>query len=70
MIAGGFFKGAVGCDETLEKRVAGEAIRAMQASAGDLANGVKPADGSFAVHIGVHSAALVVGGGHDRDGRF
>lgn len=66
--AEGVLGGAVGADEGFEEGVAGEAIGAVEAGAGDLADGVEAGQLGDAVDGGDHAAALVVGGGHDGDG--
>ena len=67
-LAGGFLESAMGQDESLQKRIAGQAIRAMQTGAGHFPNGIKAAQAGFAIEIGLHSAALIVSGRNDRDG--
>ena len=57
----------MGANERFEQRIAGETIRAMQAGAGDLADRVEARDFRFAIHVGEHAAALVMGGRDDRD---
>src|SRR5437763_9454313 len=54
-------------DQRFEQRIAREAISSMQTGASDLANRVKTRNVRSAIHIGHHSAALVMCRGHDRD---
>src|SRR5204862_6360217 len=60
------FGGAMGANERLEERIAGEAVGAMQAGAGNFADGIEAGNVGFAVHVGQHAAALVMSGGDDR----
>ena len=55
-------------DAGLEEAVAREAVRAVQAGAGDFADGVEAGQAGGAVFIGLDAAALVVRGGDDGDG--
>src|SRR5260221_7583154 len=57
-------------DERFEQGIARETIGAVQAGASGLADGIEAGDFGFAIHVGEHAAALVMGGGHDRDRRF
>ena len=67
MVLGRFEEGAVGEDEGLEQRIAGQAVGAVQAGAGHLADGEESAQGGLALVVGFHASALVVGGGDDRN---
>ena len=49
------------------RRGAGEAVGAVEAGAGGLADGVKVENIGPAVEVGVDAAAGEMGGGHDRD---
>ena len=57
----------MGEDEGFEQRIAGQTVRAMQAGASHFAHGEQSAQGGLAMLVGFHAAALVVGGGNDRD---
>src|SRR5437763_638667 len=54
-------------DERFEQRIAGEAVRAVQAGAGHFADGVEARDVRLPIHIRHHAAALIMRGGHDRN---
>ena len=43
LAAGGFFKGAMGHDDSFEERVAGEAVCPVQAGASGFADGIEAA---------------------------
>ena len=58
----------MGEDEGFEERIAGQAVGPVQPGAGDLADGEESAQGGLALVIGLHPAALVMGGGHHGDG--
>ena len=70
LAACGFFKCPVRRDDALEKGIAREPVRPVEARASDFANRKEAPDGGFAIHISIHASALVVGGGHDRNGGF
>ena len=59
--------GAVRKDETFQQRIARQAVRAVQARAGDLADGVEPCDVRCAVEVCADAAALVMRRRDDRD---
>ena len=56
-------------DEPFEEGVGSEAVRAVQARAGGLADGEEPGQRGLAVEVGAHAAADVVRRRHHRDGR-
>lgn len=59
---------ALGVDQSLQKGVGGEPVRAVHAGAGDLAARVQARDGRTPLGVGAHAAGGVVGGRRDRDG--
>ena len=61
-------RGAVAEHQPLEQRVGGEAVGAVQAGAGDLADRPQAGQAGAAVAIDHHAAAHVVRRGHHRDG--
>ena len=65
-----FTSSSVGTHERLEQRVAGQAVCAMQSRARHFTDSVEISNFGFAVDIRQYSAALVVGGRHDRDRFF
>ena len=54
--------------EALEQGVGGEAVGAVDAGAGDFADGVEAGDRGAAPCVGANAAHPIVGGGGDRDG--
>ena len=54
----------------LDEGVGGQAVGAVQAGVGDLADGVEIVDGGLAEQVGDDAADHVVGGGVDGDGLF
>ena len=56
-----------GGDKRLQKRIGGEAVRAVETRAGRLAHGRKTRHGGAPVHRRLHAATAVVGGGDDGD---
>ena len=57
----------MGHDDSFEERVAGEAVCPVQAGASGFADGIEAAQRGFALQVGLHAAALVVGGWDDWD---
>ncbi len=60
--------GAVGEDDAFEQAVGGEAVGAVNAGAGDLADGEEAGEIGTAKGVGLDAAHPVVGGGGDGDG--
>ena len=54
-------------DQRFQQRIARQPVRAVQAGAGDFADGIKAGDLRLAIHIRQHAAALVMRRRHDRD---
>ena len=67
-LAGDGRAAAVGEDAGFEERVAGEPVRAVQPGAGDLADGIEPAQRRRPIFVRLHAAALVMRRRDDRDG--
>ena len=63
----GFLRGAMGADERFEERIAGETIGAVQAGAGNFADGEEPRQIRFTIDARGDAAALVMRGRDDRD---
>ena len=53
--------------QPFEQRIAGQAIRAVQAGAADFADRVQSRQSRRAIDVRLHSAALIMRRRHDRD---
>ena len=59
--------GCIGIDDSLDERVAGQAVAAMQSGTGAFADGIEALDAALPVEIDLDAAAHVVGAGSNRD---